>query len=234
MAQICGISFDLDDTFWPSRPVLEHAEAVFYRELAERAPRVTAHYSAEALREQRLALLKQRPELRHQISAWRRDSLVEVLRHCDYGERSEHIADAVFARFLDARQQVTLFAHVETVLEQLSRDYVLVSLTNGNGDLRQQPCSRFFKACLKAEDIGVGKPHAEAFEAACKAADLPAKKMLHIGDHPHDDIHGALSAGLRAIQVQMPDVERPRHEGAEGVFEDWRQLPALLEKLQQR
>ena len=233
MGHIHAISFDLDDTFWPSRPVLEHAEAVFYRELERRAPRLVARYTPDDLRQQRIALLQHRPELRHHISEWRRISLIQALQSCDYGEHSEGIANAVFANFLDARQRVALFDDVEAVLEVLSHRYVLVSLTNGNADLSRQPCSRFFKASLKAEDLGISKPHAAAFEAACDAAGYAPANVLHIGDHPHDDVHGALNAGLRAVQAVMPGVNRPRHESAEGYFDDWRQLPKLLEQLQQ-
>ena len=233
MGRIHAISFDLDDTFWPSRPVLEQAEAVFYRELERRAPRVVARYRPEDIRQQRLALLRQRPELRHHISEWRRLSLVAALQQCDYGSDSEAIAEAVFNDFLEARQQISLYAHVEQTLEALSQRYVLVSLTNGNADLGRQACSRFFKACLKAEDIGISKPEAAAFEAACEAAGYRPSQVLHIGDHPHDDIHGALNAGMRAVQARMPGIDRPRHEGADGIFDDWRQLPGLLEQLQQ-
>ena len=101
-----------------------------------------------------IALLQHRPDLRHHISDWRRISLIQALQSCDYGEQSEAIANAVFADFLDARQRVSLFDDVEAVLEVLSQRYVLVSLTNGNADLSCLPCSRFFKASLKAEDIG--------------------------------------------------------------------------------
>ena len=233
MGRIHAISFDLDDTFWPSQPVLEHAEAVFYRELERRAPRLVARYTPDDLRQQRIALLQHRPDLRHHISDWRRISLIQALQSCDYGEQSEAIANAVFADFLDARQRVSLFDDVEAVLEVLSQRYVLVSLTNGNADLSCLPCSRFFKASLKAEDIGISKPHAAAFEAACNAAGYAPGHVLHIGDHPKDDVHGALNAGLRAVQALMPGVDRPRHEGAEGYFNDWRQLPALLDELQQ-
>ncbi|WP_372863154.1 HAD family hydrolase [Spongiibacter sp.] len=233
MSRIRAISFDLDDTLWPSGPVLEAAEGIFYQQLESLAPRLVARYSAQALRQQRLALLREQPALRHQISEWRRLSLEIALRDCGYGEQSQRLAATAFQHFIEARQQVQLYDHVESVLAELSTHYVLVSLTNGNADLLRQPCSRHFRACLKAEDIGTSKPEAAAFHAALAAADCSAEELLHIGDHPRDDIDGAKALGLKTVQALMPGSERPRHLGADGHFSDWRELPALLRQLDQ-
>lgn len=232
MARIRAISFDLDDTLWPSRPVLESAERVFQQKALELAPKLAENYPAEALREHRLALLKQQPALRHQISEWRRLSLELALRDCGYGEQSPEIAAEVFTHFIAARQNVQLFQHVEEVLSTLSERFLLVSLTNGNADLRMHPCSRHFHACIKAEDIGISKPDPAAFHAALAAAGCAKGELLHIGDHPRDDIDGAQGAGLTSIQALMPGIGREKHTGAHGHFTDWRELPTLIEQVE--
>ena len=231
MTRIRAISFDLDDTLWPSRPVLESAERVFNEKINELAPKLSKQYSASALRDHRLALLKQQPELRHQISEWRRLSLELALRDCGYGNDSLRIADDVFRHFIHARQQVQLYQHAEQVLHSLSERFLLVSLTNGNADFRRHPASHCFHACLKAEDIGISKPDPAAFAAVLKAADCNPDQLLHIGDHPRDDIDGAHGAGLLSIQARMPGIEREKHHGAHGHFEDWRELPQLIENV---
>ncbi len=231
MGRIRAICFDLDDTLWPSRPVLEAAEQRFYQQLQRLAPELTAQHSPDALRDHRLQLLQQQPELRHHISRWRCLSLEILLRECGYGERSHDIVHEAFHHFIEARQQVELYAHAKTVLATLSREYQLVSLTNGNAELQRQPCSRYFSACLKAEDIGISKPHEAAFQAAVAATGCAVEEVVHIGDHPRDDIEGATNAGLRAVQALMPGLKHPRHDGANAHFSDWRQLPGVLSRL---
>ncbi|MER7547107.1 HAD family hydrolase [Actinomadura sp.] len=53
-----------------------------------------------------------------------------------------------------------------------------------------------------SSEIPWTKPHAEAFRAAMDAvgATDPAA-CVFVGDRPYDDIHGAKSAGLRAVQI---------------------------------
>jgi putative hydrolase of the HAD superfamily len=58
------------------------------------------------------------------------------------------------------------------------------------------------------------KPHPEAFRAAMAAVgvDDPAA-CVFVGDRPYDDIHGAKTAGMRAVLV--PNSAVPAYDGAE-------------------
>jgi len=58
------------------------------------------------------------------------------------------------------------------------------------------------------------KPHPEAFRAAMRAIGItdPAD-CVFVGDRPYDDVHGAKSAGMRAVLVPNSDV--PGFEAAE-------------------
>jgi putative hydrolase of the HAD superfamily len=51
------------------------------------------------------------------------------------------------------------------------------------------------------------KPHPEAFRAAMRAVGMtdPAE-CVFVGDRPYDDVHGAKSAGMRAVLVPNSDV----------------------------
>ncbi|REE99193.1 HAD family hydrolase [Thermomonospora umbrina] len=71
-----------------------------------------------------------------------------------------------------------------------------------------------------SSEIPWTKPHAEAFRSAMEAvgATDPAR-CVFVGDRPFDDIHGAKSAGMRAVQIwhrtadvlpgSRPDLARP-------------------------
>ena len=58
------------------------------------------------------------------------------------------------------------------------------------------------------------KPHPEAFRAAMRAVGVtdPAD-CVYVGDRPYDDVHGAKSAGMRAVLV--PNSAVPAFPGAE-------------------
>jgi len=64
-----------------------------------------------------------------------------------------------------------------------------------------------------SSEIPWAKPHPEAFRAAMAAVgeDDPAV-CVFVGDRPYDDVHGAKSAGMRAVLVPNADV--PGYDGA--------------------
>ena len=58
------------------------------------------------------------------------------------------------------------------------------------------------------------KPHPEAFRAAMAAiGETDPAGCVFVGDRPYDDIHGAKSAGMRAVLITNSDV--PAFEAAE-------------------
>jgi len=65
-----------------------------------------------------------------------------------------------------------------------------------------------------SSEIPWTKPHPEAFRAAMRAVGVsePAE-CVFVGDRPYDDVHGAKSAGMRAVLVPNSDV--PAFSGTE-------------------
>jgi putative hydrolase of the HAD superfamily len=58
-----------------------------------------------------------------------------------------------------------------------------------------------------SSEIPWAKPHAEAFRAAMAAVgEHDPAACVFVGDRPYDDIHGAKSAGMRAVLVPHSDV----------------------------
>jgi putative hydrolase of the HAD superfamily len=74
-------------------------------------------------------------------------------------------------------------------------------LSNGNADINRLPISTYFNGQVSAADAGVKKPDAKIFTLGCKALDLEPESVLHVGDHPVEDVVGALDAGLTAVWV---------------------------------
>ncbi|OIJ89643.1 HAD family hydrolase [Streptomyces colonosanans] len=58
-----------------------------------------------------------------------------------------------------------------------------------------------FEAVLCAAELGVSKPEARAFHAACEALELAPHQVAYVGDHPEIDGRGAAEAGLLSVLI---------------------------------
>lgn len=202
--RVKAITLDLDDTLWPIWPVIARCERVLHAWLTTHAPRAAAMAaSPEALRAVRETLNQTRPDLAHDLSALRRESIRLVLTRA--GE-DPGLAEPAFEVFFAERQRVELFDDALPALVFLSARYPLVAISNGNADLQRVGLGQYFKAALSAREFGVAKPDPRIFHAAADAAGVRADEVLHIGDDAHLDGVGALNAGM-----QVAWVNRPRH-----------------------
>lgn len=209
LGRIKAVSIDLDDTLWPIWPTIERAEKALNDWLVDHAPMTAALFSnPAALREIRGEMTRARPDLKHDMSALRRESIRLALFRA--GE-DPTLADAAFDVFFGARQQVTLFEDALPALEYLSARYPVVALSNGNADLHRIGLERFFRAAVNAREFGVGKPDPRIFHAAAGAVDTVPEGVLHIGDDATLDALGALNAGMQAAWLNRGDAVWP-HE----------------------
>ncbi len=205
MKQLSALTFDLDDTLWDNRPVLMAAEQTLYDWLCLHYPRIKLRYSLEDMWGLRQELLQQNPELRHDITALRKNSLRIVAQTSAY---DDSLVEPAFAVFLDARHRVTLYSDVEPALRRLrSAGYCLGTLTNGNADVGRLGLGHLFDFSLSAASTGKAKPHPRMFEEACRHAHVCAAELAHIGDEPGTDVAGAQNAGVTAIWMNRQGVE---------------------------
>lgn len=203
IARIKAISLDLDDTLWPIWPTIERAEKVLHNWLGEHAPMAAALFSSpSALREIRDYMASNRPELKHDLSAVRRESIRLALYRA--GD-NPLLADRAFEVFFAERQRVDLFEDAQPALEFLATRFPLVSVSNGNADLQRVGIGQYFRAALSAREFGVGKPDPRIFHAAAGAVDMTPQQVLHVGDDATLDALGALNAGMQAAWVNRAD-----------------------------
>ena len=205
--KISAISLDLDDTLWPIWPTIERAEKALHDWLTLHAPMTAALFSSpSALREIREEMGRARPDLKHDMSTLRRESIRLALYRAGEDPR---LAEAAFEVFFAERQRVMLFEDALPALEFLSARYPLVALTNGNADLERVGLAHFFRACISAREFGVGKPDPRIFHAAAGALDVWPQQVLHIGDDATLDALGALNAGMQAAWLNRGDSPWP-------------------------
>jgi HAD superfamily hydrolase (TIGR01549 family) len=203
IARIKAISLDLDDTLWPIWPTIERAEKVLHDWLVHNAPMAAALFSSpSALREIRDHMATNRPELKHDLSAVRRESIRLALYRA--GE-NPLLAEKAFEVFFAERQRVDLFDDARPALEFLAARFPLVSISNGNADLARVGIGEFFRAAISAREFGVGKPDPRIFHAAAGAVEVTTEEMLHVGDDATLDALGALNAGMQVVWVNRSD-----------------------------
>ena len=199
ISKIRAITLDLDDTLWPIWPTIERAEAALATWLGERAP-VTAGVFADpkarlAVRDQ---VVKSRPDLGHDMSALRRESIRLALHRSD---EDPQLAEDAFQVFFAERMRVNLFDDALPALAFLARRFPIVALSNGNADVGRVGIGAYFHGSLSAHEFGVGKPDPRIFHAAADAAGVASDEVLHIGDDAHLDVLGALGAGMQTVWV---------------------------------
>lgn len=199
ISKVKAITLDLDDTLWPIWPVIARAELALSDWLAPRAPRTAALFTDAA---QRLGLrqqvLRERPDIGHDLRTLRREVIRLGLRQC--GEDIS-LVDSAYEIFISERMRVDLFEDARPALVWLAARYPLVALSNGNADVHRVGLGDFFHAGLSAQAFGVGKPDARIFHAAAQAAGVQAHEVLHVGDDAALDVLGSLGAGMQAAWV---------------------------------
>jgi 2-haloalkanoic acid dehalogenase type II len=218
MAGFRLITLDLDDTLWPCAPVIQAAEQSLYGWLQQHAPRVAAAYDIAGLRDHRKALAAARPALAHDLTALRLTQLELLLT--EHGH-DPALAEAGSQHFRTARNRVTPYPEVREALARLRRDYLLVSLTNGNAQVEQTPLAGCFHHSLSAAEVGAAKPDPALFLAACEWARVTPPQALHVGDDPLRDVAAARELGMagawlnRGAAVWPQDLAAPQLQFAD-------------------
>jgi putative hydrolase of the HAD superfamily len=225
-AHIQAITLDLDDTLWPIGPTIQRAENVLAAWLADRAPGAAAVFADQG---QRLAVrahvLETRPELGHDLSAIRRESIRTALQRA---QEDTALAEPAFDIFFAERMRVDLYPDVLPALTALSARFPLIAVSNGNAHVSRVGLGQFFAHSLSASEFGFAKPDARIFHAAANKVGLSSQHILHVGDDAALDVLGALGAGMQTVWVNRGQhawshAEQPHH-----TVEDLTQLVALL------
>lgn len=190
------VVFDLDDTLWPCEPTITTAEQALYSWLKQHYPLVTHKYMYEDIRTHRAEFAVRNPEIAHDVTQLRRQSLAELAKEFNY---SETMADHGLALFREVRNKVTLFDDTLTTLDQLKREFKIGTITNGNADLHEIGIAEKFDFTVTAENAGVAKPDEKIFKYAQQQAGIKNHQIAYVGDAPITDVLGAKRSGWQAI-----------------------------------
>ncbi|MDN3556086.1 HAD family hydrolase [Halomonas maura] len=241
-----ALTFDLDDTLWDNREVMTRTEqghyawlddalAAWFAERGEPARGRFAEWLPITAYQRRRQELAERHPLRRGDFTWiREQALASLLK--EFGlphEAAWHWATRAMEHFHDLRVRVTPYPEVEPMLGELGTRYRLGSITNGNLAFDRLPLRRHFAVAIAAGEMHAPKPDPRPFlMALAKLGTSPARAM-HIGDSWKEDVLPAIRLGMQAAWIAGDTPHgAPLPEGVHRL-EHIRELPALLERLEQ-
>jgi 2-haloalkanoic acid dehalogenase type II len=210
LTNIRAICFDLDNTFWDVEPVIARAEAAMYDFLARQYPRVTAAMTVEMLRKARQETARAHPQMAHDFTFLRRQTLAEHAREFGYAEA---MADEAFEAFIQVRNEVELFEDVVPGLERLKQRFRLFTASNGNADLQRIGLAHYFERSLCAREVGALKPDPVLFHKVIEGTGLEPQQVVYVGDDPALDVVGARAAGMLPVWINRSGQPWPEQYG---------------------
>jgi len=187
------VSFDLDDTLWPTGEVIGAANTALQSHLEIQYPEVLSAARRLFAKEENggavPTLMRQLHKARMQadptlpksplnLTELRTDALVVAAQEAGLVE-ARQFAEECFVVWASARHRACeshLFPGVVEALWKLRGEgIVLGSITNGNADVAMIPSLKeLFSFSITAEACGASKPSVIPFEAAAIAAGVPA------------------------------------------------------------
>ena len=210
---IKAISFDLDDTLYPNAPIVQRAEAWLQLHLRSGYPHLRHLDNSDWLQLKRKQAWLQ-PALRHDVTAMRHACLTALFVEHGYADADAHrIVAAIMREFIAVRSDFQVPASNLAVLTLLAAKVPLVALTNGNVDTAKIGLDDYFQSVIQAGNGLRSKPHGDMFDLAVQRLGIPARHILHVGDHLRSDVAGARLNGYMAawFNVDQESVISSRH-----------------------
>ena len=207
------ITFDLDDTLWPLFDVIMHAHKTANDVLIEKHPQMQGILFSAEERKKWKELVSQEPNLANRLSELRQKVIYELLIENNVpSEEANLLSKESFKIFIEERHKVVYFDDVLETLKSLKEKYILGVITNGNADIKTLKIDHLFDFYLNAEMVNESKPDKKIFDEAAKLAGVLPEEICHIGDHPVNDVEGALQAGFQAMWMNAlnKDWEHPK------------------------
>jgi putative hydrolase of the HAD superfamily len=231
MSEINLITFDLDDTFWDIRSTIINAENNSRKWAEDRIGKKIEWGTFEDFMKIRSELVKKDPSLEYDLGMLRKKTIAHHTKNFfkETKDLNEFIEDAYFF-FLEERHKVTFYDDVIAVLEELSAEYKLGVLTNGNADVNKLGIGHLFDFSISSMDVKSNKPGRAHFVKAHELSQVDFKNTLHVGDHPVNDIVGARELGINTMWFNLNNLNWEIDESPPIQFNKWSQFINLVKK----
>ncbi len=109
-------------------------------------------------------------------------------------------------------------------------------ITNGPSELQHEKIEKsglagFLDIVVVSDDIDIQKPEKGIFEYAAKKLGLTCKECVYVGDHPVNDIEGALGAGMYAVRMNFGWFKGKNLRDDVPTITNLSALPAVIEEI---
>lgn len=196
-----ALTFDLDDTLYDNRPVIDRTERESAAFLQQYHPALK-HLDAGYFQRIRADLRRQDPDIYHDVTRWRWRAIEQgMLNQGLDALTARQGADAAMANFARWRSDIDVPQATHSTLRALSARWPLVAITNGNASPEACGLGDYFCFVLRAGPDGRAKPFRDMYLRAALKLGLPPENILHVGDDLTADVTGAIGSGLQACWI---------------------------------
>lgn len=214
--QIKAISFDGDMTLWDFEKVMRYSLSLTLEELRRCVPNeASSNLTIDKMIEIRNSVETELSGKIFNLEKIRFHSFkrtVESIGHSD-----DTLAAKLNTLYLKHRfEDIELYPDVIPILDLLRSNFSIGLLSNGNGYPEQCGLPDRFNFVVFSQDVGVDKPDAGMFRAACRYADCDPWELMHIGDSLESDVAGA--NGVGAVSVWL---NRDLKQNKSGIVPDY-------------
>ncbi|HEM5490609.1 TPA: HAD family hydrolase [Streptococcus suis] len=100
---------------------------------------------------------------------------------------------------------IKLYSEVREVLETLSKHYRLGIVVNQSSSVRELlkewGIESYFQLIILSEEVGLSKPNTAIFTLALQKVNIPADRVVYVGDRYDNDILPAKSLGMWTVRI---------------------------------
>lgn len=108
-------------------------------------------------------------------------------------------------RPLWTNEGIKLYSEVREVLETLSKHYRLGIVANQSSSVRELlqewRIESYFQFIILSEEVGLSKPNTTIFTLALQKTNIPADRVVYVGDRYDNDILPAKSLGIWTVRI---------------------------------
>jgi putative hydrolase of the HAD superfamily len=226
--QIRVITFDLDDTLWDNVPTITKAEIETRKWIENKVGKIDWGDLNDFLN-LRKELIKEDESIKWDISKLRKEIFRRKLAHITPEKYRNKLVEDAFAVFISRRHEVMLFDGVEVALKQLSKNFLLGVLTNGNADIFRFNIGKYFSFSVSSLEAKNSKPNRAHFDKAIEIMEnIKFDEILHIGDHQVNDILAAYNLGIESLWFNNNESTWDQNFPKPDEFSSWEHLPEIV------
>ena len=222
------ITFDLDDTLWDNVPTITKAEIETRKWIENKVGKIDWGDLNDFLN-LREELIKEDESIKWDISKLRKEIFKRKLAHITPEKYRNKLVEDAFAVFISRRHEVKLFDGVEIALKQLSKNFLLGVLTNGNADIFRFNIGKYFSFSVRSLEAKNSKPNRAHFDKAIEIMEnIKFDEILHIGDHQVNDILAAYNLGIESLWFNNNESTWDQNFPKPDEFSSWEHLPEIV------